>query len=430
MFLMKLKIMARELTVHRLIIVSFSLVLLLLVNLLFSRTDSPSDKVPYISEEKMEQIEIIELPFVSSVQDKIFTVEAVLLSGSNLNDLLLSQGLSRDEASSVVFEISPFVDLRRMRAGEIFTLEFINDDFERLSMNASQNMIVEVFRDNSVENGFRASEKERQLNHFVKHVSGTIEESLYNSALAAGMSANILTELIHLLSFDVDFQRDIQEGDSFEIAFEEIYDEKGEKVEDGQILFAKMITDGRVIEFYHYTDLEGKSDYFNIEGQTIRKTLLKTPINGAYITSGYGMRISPITGFSKRHQGIDFGAPSGTPIYASGDGVIESAYYSQVYGNFIEIRHVNGYRTLYGHMTNYARGMRKGIRVSQGQIIGYVGSTGMSTGPHLHYEISYWRTKLNPSTVKSPPGRSLKGEDLVLFENLKKSYIASFLQKI
>jgi murein DD-endopeptidase MepM/ murein hydrolase activator NlpD len=138
------------------------------------------------------------------------------------------------------------------------------------------------------------------------------------------------------------------------------------------------------------------------------------------------MRISPITGYSKKHTGIDFGAPRGTPIYASGDGIIESAYYSQVYGNFIELRHVNGFRTLYGHMTNYARGMRPGIRVKQGQIIGYVGSTGMSTGPHLHYEVSYWGTKVNPTTVKSPPGRVLKEEDLILFNNLKKSYIASF----
>ncbi len=430
MFLMKLKKIVKELTAHRLIIVSLSLVLLLLVNILFTRTNKDTDKVAFIPEEKMETIEIVEIPFVSSIQDKISTVEAVLLPGSNLNDLLITQGLSRDQASSVVFEMSPYVDLRRMRAGEIFTLEFINDDFEKLSMNTSNNMIVEVFRDNSVENGYRAVEKERQLNSFVKHVSGTIEDSLYNSALDSGMSANILTELIHLLSFDVDFQRDIQQGDTFDVAFEEIYDNNGEKVEDGQILCARLMTDGREIEFYYYTDLEGKSDYFNIDGQTIRKTLLKTPINGAYITSGYGMRVSPITGYNKKHQGIDFGAPRGTPIYASGDGVIESAYYSRVYGNFIELRHVNGYRTLYAHMTNYARGMRKGIRVKQGQIIGYVGSTGMSTGPHLHYEISYWGTKVNPSTVKSPPGKSLKDKDLVLFENLKNSYIASFLEKI
>jgi len=425
-----LKNIANELTVHRLIVVMFSLLLLLVVNIFFITPSSNSTKVAYIPEEHIEEIEIIEMPFVSSVQNQVSTVEAELLYGSNLNDLLITNGLNRDDAAAVVFEISPFVDLRRMRAGEIFTLEFHNESFNRLSMYKSNNLIVEVFRDGSVENGFRAEEKERELTSFVKRVSGTIEDSLYTSAKQAGLSANIFQELINLLSFDVDFQRDIQKGDTFEVAYEEIYDTEGEKVEDGQILCANLITDGREISFYHYTDLEGESDYFNAEGQTIRKTLLKTPINGAHITSGYGMRISPITGFSRKHQGIDFGAPSGTAIYASGDGVIESAYYSRVYGNFIELRHVNGYRTLYGHMTNYARGMRKGIRVKQGQIIGYVGSTGMSTGPHLHYEISYWGTKVNPSSVKSPPGRSLAGEDLVLFDNLKKSYIASFLEKI
>lgn len=429
MYLMKLKNIVNELTIHRLIVVVSSLIFILAV-IIINPSSSKDEKVSYIPIENIEEIEIVEIPFVSSAHDKISIIEAELVSGSNLNDLLISNGLNKDDASAVVYEISPFVDLRRMKAGEIFTLEFINEDFNRLTMCKSTDLLVEVFRDNSVEKGFRAEEKERQLTSFVKRVSGTIEDSLYVSALQAGLSANILQELINILSFDVDFQRDIQKDDTFNIAFEEVYDNKGEKVKDGQILCASLFTDGREISFYYYTDLNGESDYFNEQGQTVRKTLLKTPINGACITSGYGMRISPITGFSLKHQGIDFGAPSGTPIFASGDGVVESAYFSRVYGNFIELRHVNGYKTLYGHMTNYASGMRKGLRVKQGQIIGYVGSTGMSTGPHLHYEISYWGTKVNPSSVKSPPGRSLKEEDLVLFQNLKRSYIASFREKI
>ena len=426
MFLMKLKRIANELTIHRLLIVTLSLLIIFIVNLLIPQSVSSNEKVLQLPLEKIEEIEIIEIPYISKTQDQLSTIHAELESGSNLNDLLLSHGISRDEASSVVFEIRPYVDLRYLRAGEIFEFNYINDVFNGLSMNKANNMIVHVIRDNTVENGFRVFEKERQLNTYIKQASGTIEDSLYVSAMEAGVTPNILHDLIMLLSYDVDFQRDIQEGDTFNLAFEMTYDDKGELVEEGNILSAQLVTDGRNIEFFYYTDLKGASDYFNNEGQTIRKTLLKTPINGAYITSGYGMRTSPITGFNKRHLGIDFGAPSGTPIYASGDGVIESAYYSNVYGNFIELRHVNGFRTLYAHMTNYARGMRKGIRVKQGQIIGYVGSTGMSTGAHLHYEVSYWGTKVNPSTVKSPPGRSLKDEELVLFENLKKSYIASF----
>jgi murein DD-endopeptidase MepM/ murein hydrolase activator NlpD len=367
------------------------------------------------------------MPFVSKVKDNIITVEAELRSGSNLNDLLVSEGVSRDDAASVVFEVSPYLNLRNLKAGELFTLEYNNNEFSGFSMMKSKDMIIQVVRDLTRESGFRVEEKERVLKTYISNVSGTIEGSLYNSALNAGMSSNILMDLIKLLSYDVDFQRDIQAGDTFQVAFETIFDEDGQKVDDGKILCAQLHTDGREVEFYNYTDLNGDSDYYNNDGQTIRKTLLKTPINGAYITSGYGMRISPITGFSKKHTGIDFGAPAGTPIYASGDGVIEEAYYSQVYGNFIQLRHTNGYGTLYGHMTSYARGMRKGVRVKQGQVIGYVGSTGMSTGPHLHYEVIYWGTKVNPSSVKSPPGRTLKDEDLILFENLKKSYIASFL---
>lgn len=414
----------KEISIHSIFVVCFALVVIVTAQFFSGEKNPVKDKVAPLP---IHKIEIVNMPFVSKVQDNFSTVEAVLQRGSNLNDLLISSGLSRDDAASVVYEISPFVNLRNLKAGELFTLDYTNDTFTGLSMMKSKDMIVQVMRDLTRESGFRVEEKERVLNTYTAKVSGTIEGSLYNSAIDAGMSSNILMDLIKLLSYDVDFQRDIHAGDTFSVAFESIFDENNEKVDDGNILFAQLHTDGRDVEFYYYTDLNGDSDYFNNDGQTIRKTLLKTPINGAYITSGYGMRISPITGFSKKHTGIDFGAPTGTPIYASGDGVITDAYYSRVYGNFIQLRHTNGYGTLYGHMSSYARGMRKGVRVKQGQVIGYVGTTGMSTGPHLHYEVIYWGTKVNPSTVKSPPGRSLKEEDLILFENLKKSYIASFL---
>jgi len=424
---MMLKNITNELSLYRFLTVIISLSVIGIVSLFLPLHTTNRDIVVQLPIEKITEIDIVNMPFVSKAHDSYSSAKVELLSGSNLNDLLLSQGISRDDAASVVYEISPFVNLRNIKAGEVFELNYTNKTFTGLSMNKSDTKVIQVVRDLNTESGFLATERERELQTYVKQVSGTIEGSLYNSALDAGMSSNILMELIMLLSYDVDFQRDIQAGDTFNVAFETIYDEKGEQVDDGNILCAQLITDGREIEFYQYTDLNGKSDYFNNQGQTIRKTLLKTPINGAYVTSGYGMRVSPITGYSKKHTGIDFGAPRGTPIYASGDGVVESAYFSPVYGNFVEIRHVNGFRTLYGHMTNYVRGMRSGIRVRQGQIIGYVGSTGMSTGPHLHYEVSYWGTKVNPRTVKSPPGRTLEADDMILFENLKKSYIASFL---
>ncbi|RQW05958.1 MAG: M23 family peptidase [Calditrichaeota bacterium] len=378
------------------------------------------------SVERLEEIDIVEVPFVNSVTESLSTVKAEIESGSNLNDFLLEHGLSRDEASSVVYEISPFVDLHYIRAGEQFKLNYIDSVFQGLSMLNSPVTIVEVVRDLTTENGFRAFEKERTLNTFVQQVSGVIDDSLYSAALSAGMNTNILYELIRLLSYDVDFQRDIQKGDSFNVSYETLYDEDGELVEEGKILSAQLITDGRDISFFYYEDIQGEGDYFNGEGQTIRKTLLKTPVHGAYITSSYGRRVSPITGFSHMHKAVDFGAPSGTQIFASGDGLITTAGYNSVYGNYIEIRHVNGYSSLYAHMIRFASGMRKGIRVQQGQVIGYVGSTGMSTGPHLHYEVSYWGTKINPSSIKSPPTRTLIGKDKTLFDNLKQSYIASF----
>ncbi|MBB6478731.1 M23 family metallopeptidase [Spirochaeta isovalerica] len=410
----------------RISIAAVSVILIGAVSIFSKGDESEKELLVNASVEKMEQIDIVEVPYITAVSESLSTVKAEIESGSNLNDFLLDHGLSRDEASSVVYEISPYVDLHYIRAGEQFKLNYIDTTFQGLSMINSPGTVVEVVRDITAENGFRAYEKERTLNTFVQQITGRIDDSLYSAALEAGMNTNILYELIRLLSYDVDFQRDIQEGDTFNVAYEAVYDEEGALVSEGRILSAQLMTDGRDISFFYYEDLEGEGDYYNKEGQTIRKTLLKTPINGAVITSGYGRRISPITGFSKMHQGIDFGAPPGTPIYASGDGVIETATYNAVYGNFIEIRHVNGYRTLYGHMTRYARGMRKGIRVKQGAVIGYVGSTGMSTGPHLHYEVSYWGTKINPSNVKSPPGRTLAGKDKLLFENIKNSYIASF----
>lgn len=409
----------------RFVIAAISLAFLLIIKQFypFDKSEEPLVKAETMS---LEEIEIVEVPFVSSLQEKITVVEAELQSGSNLNDLLINEGISRDEAASIVYEISPYVNLRSIPAGEVFELKFVNDVFSELKNVKTKNTIVQVVRDLKAENGFKAFETERELFTYTKRITGSIENSFYPDAIEAGMSANILEEFIELLAYDVDFQRDIQLDDTFMATYEALYDENGKEVGEGQLLCAQLITDGRDISFYHYIDTEGEDNYYDKNGVTIQKALLKTPINGAYVTSGFGMRVNPVTGFTRKHQGIDFGAAQGTPIYASGSGIIESAYYSPIYGNFIEIRHANGYKTLYAHMSAYKRGMRKGVRVNQHDVIGYVGNTGMSTGPHLHYEISFRGVKVNPSTVKSPPSRTLSGEELQLFENLKNSYIASF----
>ena len=238
------------------------------------------------------------------------------------------------------------------------------------------------------------------------------------AAQEQGVSPNVIMNLIQLYSFDIDFQRDIISGTEFEIIYENYANEDGKIVKHGNILAAVLKFTDRRVPIYRYTSQDGKTDYYNEEGKSARKALLKTPVNGAYISSGFGMRSHPIAGYTAFHRGIDFAVKQGTPIYASGDGVLSKVIVSSKgYGIHIVIRHPNGYETLYGHMVSHARGMYTGLRVTQGQVIGYVGTTGNSTGPHLHYETRYNGQYVNPNTIKIPPGRSLEGEEYQMFKS-------------
>lgn len=216
----------------------------------------------------------------------------------------------------------------------------------------------------------------------------------------------------------MDFQRDIHPGDAFEVLFERQIDVEGQPVRDGSVLYANLQTKGRTMRIFRYTALDGETDFFNERGQSVRKTLMLTPVDGARLTSRYGMRRHPILGYNRMHKGLDFAAPTGTPIMAAGDGVVAEAGRKGNYGKAVVLRHPNEYRTLYGHMSRIARGVRSGARVRQGEVIGYVGSTGMSTGPHLHYEVLHRGRHVNPASVVSPPGRTLAGKDLERFRQL------------
>ena len=243
-------------------------------------------------------------------------------------------------------------------------------------------------------------------------------QSLYKSASEKEIPANIIIEFARIYGFQVDFQRDIRKKDKFQIMYEVFVDEKKKIIETGNILFANLILSGEDNSLYYF-DKQGDEGHYDRNGKSVQKALMKTPINGARLSSPYGMRKHPIDGFNKMHRGTDFAAPLGTPIMASGSGIIKKAGWCGGGGNCVVIKHNSTYQTIYAHMSKFAKGIRSGVRVKQGQTIGYVGSTGKSTGPHLHYEVLINGERVNSQKLKLPSGKILKGNERKIFETKK-----------
>jgi len=242
-----------------------------------------------------------------------------------------------------------------------------------------------------------------------------ITNNLYSSAIEAKINPDTIIEFARIFGFEIDFQRDIRKNDYFKILYEKYFDENGEFIKSGSILFAQMSVNGRDISLYKFGN-DKSYGYFDVNGKSVEKALMKTPINGARLSSSFGMRKHPILGYNKKHLGTDFAAPMGTPIMASGSGTITRAKWCGGGGNCIKIKHNSTYETVYAHMKNFARGIKVGKKVRQGQIIGYVGSTGMSTGPHLHYEVIVNGKKVNSQKLKLPSGKTLKDDERKKFE--------------
>jgi murein DD-endopeptidase MepM/ murein hydrolase activator NlpD len=253
------------------------------------------------------------------------------------------------------------------------------------------------------------------LNRKIIFKEGKIQQSLYKTATNLSVQANIVVEFARIYGFQIDFQRDIRKNDSFQIMYEIFEDDNGKIFETGKIIFANLNLRGQNNPFYYFGKKNSEGHY-DTSGKSVKKALMKTPINGARLSSPYGMRKHPIDGFNKMHRGTDFAAPKGTPIMASGDGVVLKAQWCGGGGNCVKIKHNSTYTTIYAHMSKFANGVKNGIRVKQGQIIGFVGSTGKSTGPHLHYEVVKNGKKINSQTLKLPSGKILKGKDRKLFE--------------
>jgi len=353
--------------------------------------------------------------------DGLVRKQVVLRAGDTLSAALTRAGGSREEAESVIVAFRQVHNPRRLQVGQTLSLSFdpVNgsSDAPRLAAVA---LDVAPDRDVVVTRGddglFLPSVVDRPLDRILERNAGTIESSLYVAADAAGMPNQVFMEMVHIFSYDVDFQRDLQPGDRFEVLYEAAYDMAGEFVENGPLLYASLEAGKRTIELFRYEPAEGPADYLDATGASVRKALMRTPINGARLSSGYGMRMHPILGYNKKHLGLDFAAPIGTPIFAAGDGAISMIGRYGNYGKYIRIRHNSTYSTGYAHLSGYAKGMARGKRVRQGQVIGYVGSTGMSTGPHLHYEVMQGDRRINPMTLKLPAGRKLAGPELAAFQ--------------
>lgn len=275
---------------------------------------------------------------------------------------------------------------------------------------------------------FDATIVTKDLKNVVSAKQGRITGSLVGATKRAGVPYSIVSEMIRVYSYSIDFQRDIHEGDSFEVMYESKVDNNGQVHAAGDMLYARMILAGKEYPIYRYKTSDGSVDYYKADGTSNKRGLIRTPIEGARISSGFGMRRHPVLGYSKLHKGIDFAAPKGTPIFAAGDGVIKKAGWVNGYGNFIQISHNAALATGYGHMCRFAGGMRPGVRVKQGQIIGYVGMTGRATGPHLHYEIMIKGAQVNPAGVNVPTSSQLAGRELSRFKADISNRQASFRQ--
>ena len=345
--------------------------------------------------------------------------------GDTLMALLVDAGVARGTAAEAISALREAWDPRRLRPGQAVDLVHFPDPETRsrgplagLSIEPDAVTRVSVQR-NDADSAFAAEQEEKALTRDLVRRGATISSSLYGAARNADVPLRVLMELVKAYSFDVDFQRDIRPGDRFEITFEEARDEAGRPVDAGEIVFAEMVLSGKRLEIYRYTTSDGDTDFFNAKGESVRKALMRTPVNGARLSSGYGKRRHPILGYNKMHTGIDFAARTGTPILAAGDGVVDMAKWHGGYGRYVRLRHNSEYKTAYAHMNRFADGISQGVRVEQGQVIGYVGSTGRSTGAHLHFEVLRNGSHMNPLKVDLPAGRTLEGTELARFEEAR-----------
>ena len=342
-----------------------------------------------------------------------------VLRGQSLSNIFDKYSVNNSELKLVQKSLSNKYKINNLKVNDLieFTIDRSNQKIIEFSYPVSKTKKIHLSRSKDLKL-FNEKIITTKLLKKIIYEENIIMNSLYKSAIDIGIPDSIIVEFARIYGFEIDFQRDIRKKDSFQIMYEIFEDENDEIVEKGNILFANLKVQGINYPLYFFNKKNLKGHY-DKNGKSIVKTLMKTPINGARLSSPFGMRKHPIDGFNKMHKGTDFAAPTGTPIMASGSGVIKKAGWCGGGGNCVVIKHNSIYQTIYAHMSKFANGIRSGVRVKQGQTIGYVGSTGKSTGPHLHYEVLINGKKVNSQTLKLPSGKILKGENRKLFETKK-----------
>lgn len=356
----------------------------------------------------------------SPVQDNTPTLEEQtyqIEKGDTLLGLLSGMGVKNAEGMQAISELSKVYSPRGLKLGQdvkITTQQPSEGEVELVtfSIRADNGKYYVVTRQR--DGRFIVDISSEDLISTLVRVNGTIKNSIFQDAIKSGIPPSIINDLIQNFSYNVDFQRQIKEGDSFDIAYEQIYDKQSGLQRTGNLVYGKLTISNRPMIIYRYQNSKGRSGYYNEKGSSVKQALLKTPISGARLSSRYGKRFHPIHGYTKMHKGVDFAAPIGSPIYSAGDGTVAYVGWNGGYGKYVKIRHSGGYDTAYAHLSRFAK-IRPGMRLKQGQLIGFLGNTGLSTGPHLHFEVHYKGNHINPLKISKVPGEVIKGDDLKRF---------------
>ena len=354
--------------------------------------------------------------FISKINSPYEEIGYVIKNNDTIEKILKEYKIRNEDIRDISLQ------LKKRKLANIYSGRKLSLILKKLEdgTNTIVNLAYPINNTTSVEirksqNNFEVKENILQLYKREVVVKNIIKNNLYNSAVESGVEPNIIVEFARIFGFEVDFQRDIRQGDWFEILYEKFEDDNNKVRDTGKIIYASMYVNGEEINLYNFK-YKNVEDFYDIKGKSITKSLMKTPINGARLSSSFGMRKHPILGYNKMHRGTDFAAPSGTPIMASGSGTVTRARWCGGGGNCVKIKHNSTYETIYAHMKAFAKGIKEGRKVKQGQIIGYVGSTGLSTGPHLHYEVLVNGKKMNSQKLKLPSGKTLSGDEREQFE--------------
>jgi len=400
------------------ILFAFLITILLLVSVVY-KNDEGIKKIETNILSHDQELILVKKFFFNSLKSPFTNINYEIKSGESIQKILQKLKIKNNEIQLVINHFKKYGNPNQLLVGnriDIVVKENLSkkdNSIVKFSIPITKSTTIEIIRDE--EDKITSKKIITKLYKRKILAENIIIKNLYSSAIKAKINPDTIIEFARIFGFEIDFQRDIRKNDYFKIVYDKFFDENGEFVKSGPIFYAHMSVNGREITLYKFGN-DKNYGYFDINGKSVEKALMKTPINGARLSSSFGMRKHPILGFTKMHKGTDFAAKSGTPIMASGSGTIVSAKWCGGGGNCIKIKHNSTYTTIYAHMKSFARGIKKNKKVKQGQIIGYVGSTGMSTGPHLHYEVLINGKKVNSQKLKLPSGKVLKDNERKMFE--------------